>query len=175
MYDSYYHTESMLKQFPIIKHIYVFRDIVPGLRLPTAKEDVGTSPSAVARISSLDYFVLCSLRLLSPSALLDLLLIIQRLRQRWQELPDIFGAIHVVDKLHLIVPFTYSRYDAAALDCPMGMCVSCPTRYSSFINLCLNFQTGTYTCSFGNQCNVANQEVCKNGGCVQCYECYGSI
>lgn len=73
--------------------------------------------------------------------------------------------------------YGYDGYYAATPACAMGMCVDlCPSGYTPFVNLCLNFLTDTFNCgSFGNQCNVANQEVCKNGGCVQCYECYGSM
>lgn len=73
--------------------------------------------------------------------------------------------------------FGFTGYYAATSACAMGMCVNlCPAGYPPFVNLCMNFQTDIYNCgSFGNQCNVANQEVCKNGGCVQCYECYGSM
>jgi hypothetical protein len=73
--------------------------------------------------------------------------------------------------------FGYDGYYAATPACAMGMCVDlCPSGYTPFVNLCLNYLTDTFNCgSFGNQCNVANQEVCKNGGCVQCYECYGTM
>ena len=73
--------------------------------------------------------------------------------------------------------FGYDSYYVSTPACAMGMCVNlCPTGYTPFFNLCFNYNTDTFNCgSFGNQCNVANQEVCKNGGCVQCYECYGTI
>jgi len=71
--------------------------------------------------------------------------------------------------------FNYTGFYAAAPVCAAGQCVSiCPTGYSPNENLCINYSNDTFNCgSFGNQCNVANYEMCESGQCIQCArECY---
>jgi hypothetical protein len=48
--------------------------------------------------------------------------------------------------------------------CTIGTCVNlCPTQYTPFVNLCLNFRTDRYNCgSFRNRCNATHQEAYKN-------------